>query len=94
MGEVEEAEEVEEGAPAWMMTFGDMMSLLLTFFILLFSMSSIEVEKFKAATNSLQEALGEANVGILPDGATPVVEIGLNSPRTDSGASGCISKLS
>ena len=49
---------VEEAAPAWMMTFGDLMRLLLTFFILLFSMSSIETEKFRAAANSLQEAFG------------------------------------
>ena len=29
----------EEGAPAWMVSFGDMMTLILTFFILLVSMS-------------------------------------------------------
>ena len=28
-------EQAEAGAPAWMATFGDMMSLLLTFFVLL-----------------------------------------------------------
>ena len=77
-GEEEVGEEVEEGAPAWMMTFGDMMSLLLTFFILLFSMSSIEVEKFKAATESLAEALGENNAGIMPDGVVPIAP----PPRT------------
>ncbi|NNM34769.1 MAG: flagellar motor protein MotB [Gemmatimonadetes bacterium] len=71
-GDDEVVEAVEEGAPAWMMTFGDMMSLLLTFFILLFSMSSIEVEKFRAATESLAEALGESNAGIMPDGAVPI----------------------
>ncbi len=68
----EVAEAVEEGAPAWMMTFGDMMSLLLTFFILLFSMSSIEAEKFKAATESLADALGQSNAGIMPDGVVPI----------------------
>ncbi|MGI9628810.1 MAG: OmpA/MotB family protein [Longimicrobiales bacterium] len=66
------AEEVEEGSPAWMMTFGDMMSLLLTFFILMFSMSTIEVEKFKAAAESLAESLGDANAGILPGGTVAV----------------------
>ncbi len=39
----------EEGAPLWTVTFGDMMSLLLTFFILLFSMSELKVEKFMLA---------------------------------------------
>jgi len=49
----------EEGAPAWVMTFGDLMSLLLTFFILLYSMSSSDSAKFEAAAQSLREALGE-----------------------------------
>lgn len=47
-----------KGAPAYMMTFGDLMSLLLTFFVLLISMASFEPVKFKMATESLQGALG------------------------------------
>jgi len=46
------------GAPAWMVTYGDMMSLLLTFFVLLLSFSSIHEEAFKKAMASLQGALG------------------------------------
>ncbi len=53
---------VEEGAPTWMVTFGDLMSLLLTFFILLFSMSEIEVEKFRQAAKSLHEGFGSSVV--------------------------------
>lgn len=44
--------------PAWLATFGDMMSLLLAFFVLLFSFSSIQESKFQAAMGSLQGALG------------------------------------
>jgi len=54
-------EPLEEGAPPWTVTFGDMMSLLLTFFILLFSMSELEVEKFLLASQSLREAMGGAS---------------------------------
>ncbi len=36
---------VVAGAPEWMVTFGDLMSLLLTFFVLLFSVSEIKSEK-------------------------------------------------
>ena len=42
----------------WVVTYGDMMSLLLTFFILLVSFSTIQESKFKEAMESLQGALG------------------------------------
>ncbi len=45
-------------APAWMATFSDMMTLLMTFFILIMSFSTMEVDKFKMAMGSLQGALG------------------------------------
>ena len=48
----------EPGVPGWVVTYGDMMSLLLTFFILLVSFSSIQESKFKEAMESLQGALG------------------------------------
>ena len=48
---------VEEGAPSWMVTFADLVTLLLVFFVLLFSMSSIETEKFKSVMSSIQIAL-------------------------------------
>jgi chemotaxis protein MotB len=39
--------------PAWMTTFSDLMSLLLTFFILLLSFSSVSEEEFKKAMGAL-----------------------------------------
>ena len=69
----------EEGAPAWMLTFGDMMSLLLTFFILLYSMSEVEVEQFRLASLSIREALGAddgeqliSDVGPAPGSIVPL----------------------
>ncbi|NUQ33855.1 MAG: hypothetical protein HUU29_02790 [Planctomycetaceae bacterium] len=38
--------ECEEGAPAWMLTFGDMTTLILTFFILLITMMVIDPKKY------------------------------------------------
>ena len=46
------------GSPGWMSTFADMSTLLLTFFVLLLSMSTIEVQKFTEAMTSLKGALG------------------------------------
>ncbi|MEO2083823.1 MAG: flagellar motor protein MotB [Desulfurobacteriaceae bacterium] len=44
--------------PAWLTSFGDLMSLLLTFFILLYSMSTISLEKFYQAIKGIIEAFG------------------------------------
>ena len=44
--------------PAWMTTFSDLMSLLLTFFVLLLSFSSVSEEDFNRALGALQGALG------------------------------------
>jgi chemotaxis protein MotB len=43
----------EEGAPAWMNTYGDMVTLVLTFFVLLFSFSTVDAEKWQQLVNSL-----------------------------------------
>lgn len=52
------ADEPEEGAPEWMVTFGDLMSLLLTFFVLLLSFSQMDAAKFKELSGSLEKAFG------------------------------------
>jgi chemotaxis protein MotB len=52
-------EEPEPGIPEWVVTFGDMMSLLLTFFIMLVSMSELkQEEKFQAMVESMREQFG------------------------------------
>lgn len=50
-------EDKPTGAPAWMVTYGDMMTLILTFFVLLLSFSIIEEEKFRAAMGAFKGAL-------------------------------------
>jgi len=49
-------EESAPGAPAWIVTFADMMSLLLCFFVLLLSFSVMDAKKFKAVADSMREA--------------------------------------
>jgi chemotaxis protein MotB len=51
-------EEVEEGAPAWMATFADMSTLLLTFFVLLLSFANMDAKKFREMLGSVQDAFG------------------------------------
>jgi chemotaxis protein MotB len=49
---------VEEGAPSWMVTFGDLMSLLLCFFVLLLSFSEMDRKKYKIVSGSMKNAFG------------------------------------
>ncbi|MFQ5515188.1 MAG: flagellar motor protein MotB [Myxococcota bacterium] len=53
---------VQEGAPAWMATFGDMMSLLLCFFVLLLSFANMDIIKFREMKGSLEDAFGVTKV--------------------------------
>ena len=55
-------EEVEEGLPLWMGTFADMMTLLFAFFVLLFSMATIDPVKVSA----MQDAMIEGTVASEP----------------------------
>lgn len=61
-------QEAAKGSPAWMATFSDLMNLLLCFFVLLFSMSSVSEEKFQMVIASLQSKVsifehGGLNIG-------------------------------
>ncbi len=44
-------------APGWMITYGDMMTLLLVFFVFIVAYSTVEIEKFRAAIGSFRGAL-------------------------------------
>lgn len=60
------------GAPLWMATYGDMVTLLLCFFVLLYSFSTIDARKFEALSVSMQNAFN-----IQPGGRTTVQAPGL-----------------
>ena len=56
--EEEECGGGDGGSPAWMATFGDLMSLLLCFFVLLLSFATMDIIKFTQMVGSLQSAFG------------------------------------
>ena len=49
--------------PVWLTTFNDMTTLLLVFFVLLFTMGSLDVQRYKHFRNALQSAMGILNEG-------------------------------
>ncbi|MDD5900471.1 MAG: flagellar motor protein MotB [Lachnospiraceae bacterium] len=52
MARKKKQEDQAPGSPAWMATFSDLMNLLLCFFVLLFSMSSVDTAKFNEMAQS------------------------------------------
>jgi len=51
-------EEVEEGAPIWAVTFGDLMCLVMCFFVLLLSFSEMDRNKYRVVSGSVKNAFG------------------------------------
>jgi chemotaxis protein MotB len=51
------------GSPAWMSTFSDLMNLLLCFFVLLFSMSTTDVQKFNEFAASMAASFSIFSAG-------------------------------
>lgn len=58
MDEETECPECPVGIPEWVMTFADLMSLMMCFFVLLLSFSEMDVLKFKQIAGSMQVAFG------------------------------------
>lgn len=79
MGRKKAEDEPKAGAPEWMATYGDMMTLLLCFFVLLFSFATLDVQKFKAIAVSMNGSLG-----VLDSGMTLSMEPLINSFPADS----------
>ena len=66
-----------KGVPAWVMTFADLMTLLMCFFVLLLSFSEMDVAKFKQLSGSMKEAFGvqsEIKVKTIPKGTSVVAQ--------------------
>lgn len=57
----------EAGCPAWMMTFGDTISLLATFFVMLIAFANFEDEKLVELFGALKGALGVTPMATAPD---------------------------
>ena len=74
-----EHEVAKKGAPAWMTTFGDLMALLLTFFVLMLSLSSINQQKYDSVSEAMGDSFGLQKIKVpdthsTPGGKTSVIE--------------------
>jgi chemotaxis protein MotB len=69
----EKKADAPSGAPAWMVTYSDLVTLLLTFFVLLLSMANMDPVRFTAATSSLQDAFGMHRESTRQDFSLPIL---------------------
>ncbi|MBV1876496.1 MAG: flagellar motor protein MotB [Pseudomonadales bacterium] len=58
----EDCPECKQKIAPWVMTFADLMSLLMCFFVLLLSFSEMDALKFKRLAGSMNEAFGVQNI--------------------------------
>lgn len=67
----------EGGGDGWIMTFADLMSLLMCFFVLLLSFSEMDVLKFKRLAGSMKQAFGvqqQLKVNDIPKGTSIIAQ--------------------
>lgn len=63
MSRAKKPEDPPPGLPAWLATYGDLVTLLMCFFVLLFAFSSIDAQKFEAVMVSFQGSAGVLSGG-------------------------------
>ena len=56
--DVFDEEEIEEKNDGWLVTYGDLMSLLLCFFVLILSMAEIDIIRYKQLADTMSDAFG------------------------------------
>lgn len=79
MAREKKPDEAKAGAPEWMATYGDMVTLLLCFFVLLFAMSTVDSQKYRAVVQSLNGSLG-----VLDSGTTVTLDPLVNNFPSDT----------
>lgn len=78
MARKQKQEDAPAGSPAWMATFSDLMNLLLCFFVLLFSMSTVDAKKFEEVAASFSQTFSVFTSGALSIGDGMLISNGVS----------------
>lgn len=74
----------KENSERWLLTYSDLITLLVALFILMYAMSSVDKEKYEQLSQSLNESMGQgasvidgsgASTGVLPEDGNSVVDV-------------------
>jgi chemotaxis protein MotB len=77
MSDVAPEKSESRGVPPWVMTFADLMTLLMCFFVLLLAFSEMDVSKFKQLSGSMKNAFGvqaEVEARTIPKGTSVIAQ--------------------
>jgi len=72
MSRKREHEAEKENGERWLLTYSDLITLLMIFFVVLYSMSKVDAEKFRAVAESLNKALGGGTPAKIEMATSPV----------------------
>ncbi len=65
------------GTPPWILTYGDMVTLVLTFFVAIYAMSTIDKTKYEEMSSSFRNVFSGPGGGGMMSGAQAVVDPGI-----------------
>lgn len=82
----------KENSERWLLTYSDMITLLMVLFVLLYAMSSVNSDKYEQLSVSLNSAFGGSN-GILKDTASISSDSGTKNTGENGDASKDINKI-
>lgn len=72
MSRKREHEAEKENNERWLLTYSDLITLLMIFFVVLYSMSKVDAERFQAVAESLNKALGGGTPAKIEMATSPV----------------------
>jgi chemotaxis protein MotB len=70
--ELKKAHEEHENDERWLITYADLITLLMVFFLVLYSMSRTDAEKFKQLASGLSQVFGKPAVSAIGVGGQPI----------------------
>lgn len=78
--------EEHENDERWLITYADLITLLMVFFVVMYSMSRTDAEKFKALASGLSQVFGKPAVSSIGVGGQPIAGNAILPNRSDGDA--------
>lgn len=80
-------EEEKENNERWLLTYSDLITLLMIFFVMMYSISSLNMDKYNNISKYLNIALGNGQGALTGSGGSSMVDLGDFTAPTDTPAS-------